>query len=119
MGSKTTNYEFNLPDDNDYTDQSPYNSNFSSLDIILKNQEDAVNCITPQLATADIDSAALVDFYEGTKSGTFDADVLGSVAIGVVRAYRVGATDAMQIIETVDGSRYTRHYTNSAWTSWI
>lgn len=118
MGSKTTNYEFNLPDDNDYTDQSPYNSNFSSLDIILKNQEDAVNCITPQVSAESIDSAALAEFFSGTKQGSFDADVIGTATIGVIRAYPLSATDAIQIIEAVDGSRYTRHYTSSAWTAW-
>jgi hypothetical protein len=119
MATVTPNYEFILPDKSDRINVDTLNGNFTSIDTILGTQADAIDSITPQLATADIDSAALADFYEGTKSGTFDADVLGSAAIGVVRAYRVGATDAMQIVETVDGSRYTRHYTSSAWTNWI
>jgi hypothetical protein len=119
MGSKTTNYEFSLPDDNDYTDQMPYNSNFSSIDTILKNQEDAVNCITPQVSGELIDSVAIAEFLSGTKSGAFDVDVLGTAVIGVLRAYAVSATDAMQIIETTGGDRYTRHYTSGAWSAWI
>jgi len=119
MGSKTTNYEFSLPDDNDYTDQMPYNSNFSSIDTILKNQEEAVNCITPQVSDELIDSVAIAEFLSGTKSGAFDVDVLGTAVIGVLRAYAVSATDAMQIIETTGGDRYTRHYTSGAWSAWI
>ena len=117
--ANTANYGLTLPAVTDRVDINTINNNTIAIDEILKQNEDAVNCITPQVTTATIDSAAIADFYEGTKTGTFDTDVLGSVAIGIIRAYPLTATDAMQIIETPDGSRYTRHYTGGAWSSWI
>lgn len=119
MATVTPNYEFILPDKSDRINVDTLNGNFTSIDTILGTQADAIDSITPQLATADIDSAALADFYEGTKSGAFDVDVLGTAVIGVLRAYAVSATDAMQIIETTGGDRYTRHYTSGAWSAWI
>ena len=119
MGGKTANYQLDLPVDSDYTDQLPYNGNFEIIDRVMKQNEDAVNCITPQVSAETINSAALAEFYSGIKTGAFAADVLGDAVTGVLRAYALSATDAMQILETVDGSRYTRHYTSGAWTSWI
>lgn len=119
MGAKTTNYQLDLPADSDYTDQLPYNSNFEKIDRIMKQNEDAVNCITPQISAETINSAALADFSSGTIAGSFDADVLGTAAVGVLRAYPLSATDSMQVIETADGYHYTRHYTNGEWSEWI
>ena len=116
--ANTANYGLTLPAVTDRVDINTINNNTIAIDEILKQNEDAVNCITPQVTTATIDSAALADFYEGTKTGTFDADVLGTATIGVIRAYHLSATDAMQILEAADGSRYTRNYTNGSWTSW-
>ena len=117
--ANTANYGLTLPAVTDRVDINTINNNMIAIDEIMKQNENAVNCITPQVTTATIDSAALADFYEGTKSGAFDADVLGTATIGVIRAYHLSATDAMQIIETTDGNRYTRHYTSGAWTNWI
>lgn len=119
MATETPNYGLILPEKSDRVNIATLNSNFSSIDTILKDQEDAVNCITPQVSAESIDSAALAEFFSGTKSGAFDVDVLGTAVIGVLRAYAVSATDAMQIIETTGGDRYTRHYTSGAWSAWI
>lgn len=42
MASSTTNYHFTLPADSDPASQTPYNENFTSLDTILKTQEDGI-----------------------------------------------------------------------------
>ena len=119
MGTRTTNYQLDMPADSDYTDQLPYNSNFEKIDRIMKQNEDAVNCITPQVSAETINIADIADFYSGTIAGTFAADVLGSASVGVLRAYHLSATDSMQIIETADGYHYTRHYTSGVWSEWI
>lgn len=93
MGARTTNYQLDMPADSDYTDQLPYNSNLEKIDRIMKQNEDAVNCITPQVSADVIDSAALADFFGGTKQGVFAADVLGIAVTGVTRAYPLNATD--------------------------
>lgn len=115
----TTNYGLALPSATDRVDINTLNSNTTTIDGIMKQNEDAVNRITPQVSGELIDSAALAEFFSGTKSGAFDVDVLGTAVIGVLRAYAVSATDAMQIIETTGGDRYTRHYTSGAWSAWI
>ena len=116
--ANTANYGLTLPAVTDRVDINTINNNMTAIDEIMKQNEDAVNCITPQVAAELIDSAALEVFLEGTRSGAFDADVLGTATIGVIRAYHLSATDAMQIIETTDGNRYTRNYANGSWTSW-
>ena len=117
--ANTANYGLTLPAVTDRVDINTINNNTIAIDEILKQNEDAVNCITPQVSVDVIDSAALAEFYSGTKTGAFAADILGNAVTGVIRAYPLSATDAMQIIETTGGDRYTRNYTNGSWTSWI
>ena len=118
MASSTTNYHFTLPADSDPASQTPYNENFTSLDTILKTQEDGIAAVTPS-TTATIDNTALAEFYEGTITGELDAEITGSSALaGVVRAYKTSSTDSIQIAEAIDGTRVTRYYTSSAWSSW-
>ena len=112
MGTKTTNYEFNLPADTDYADQSKYNENFTSLDALL------VTAI-PAVKTTSIDNTALATVFEGVLTGELAAEITGgSAAAGVVRAYKTSSTDSIQIAEAIDGTRTTRYYTSSAWSSW-
>ena len=91
MASSTTNYHFTLPADSDPASQTPYNENFTSLDTILKTQEDGIAAVTPS-TTATIDNTALAEFYEGTITGELDAEITGSSALaGVVRAYKTSS----------------------------
>lgn len=119
MASSTTNYHFTLPADSDPASQTPYNENFTSLDTILKTQADGIAAVTPTVSTASIDNTALADFFEGTIAGELAAEITGSSALsGVVRAYMTSDTDSIQIAEAIDGTRVTRFYTSSAWSSW-
>lgn len=112
MGTKTTNYEFNLPADDDYASQTPFNQNFTSLDAML------VSAI-PAVKTTAIDNTALATLFEGIVTGELAAEITGgSAAAGVVRAYKTSSTDSIQIAEAIDGTRKTRYYTSSAWSSW-
>lgn len=58
MGTKTTNYEFNLPANDDYADQNKFNENFVSLDTILKGLADAIAA-----AAAGIHYQGAVNYY--------------------------------------------------------
>ena len=119
MASQTPNYNFTLPADSDPTDQTPFNNNFTSIDTILKEQADGIAAVTPQLQSSTIDNTALADIFEGTVTGELDAEITGgSAAAGVVRAYKTSSTDSIQIAEAIDGTRKTRYYTSSAWSSW-
>ena len=119
MASSTTNYNFTLPADSDPASQTPYNENFTSLDTILKTQADGIAAVTPQLQSSTIDNAALAALFEGTVTGELDAEITGDTALaGVVRAYKTSSTDSIQIAEAIDGTRKTRYYTSSAWSSW-
>ena len=119
MASSTTNYNFTLPADSDPASQTPYNDNFTLLDTILKTQADGITAVTPTIATVSIDNTALASFYEGTIAGELAAEITGSSALaGVVRAYKTSDTDSIQIAEAIDGTRVTRYYTSSAWSSW-
>lgn len=119
MGTKTNYYDFNLPGDDDYASQTPFNENFEALDTILHNQAEAIAAVTPTTATATIDNTALADFFEGTIAGELAAEITGSSALaGVVRAYKTSSTDSIQIAEAIDGTRVTRYYTSSTWSSW-
>lgn len=120
MGTKTNYYEFNLPADDDYASQTPFNDNFEDLDSILHNQAEAITAVTPTAATATIDNAALAAFYEGTIAGELAAEITGSSNLaGVVRAYRTGSDESIQIAEAIDGTRKTRHYSSLTWSSWV
>lgn len=119
MASSTTNYHFTLPADSDPASQTPYNENFTSLDTILKTQADGITAVTPTVSTASIDNTALASFFEGTMTGELAAEITGSSALaGVVRAYKTSSTDSIQIAEAIDGTRKTRYYTSSTWSSW-
>lgn len=119
MASQTPNYNFTLPADSDPTDQTPFNENFTLLDTILKTQADGIAAVTPTVSTASIDNTALAAFFEGTMTGELAAEITGSSALaGVVRAYKTSSTDSIQIAEAIDGTRVTRYYTSSAWSSW-
>ena len=112
MGTRTTHFNFNLPADDDYASQAPFNDNFTELDAILFN-------VVPQAAESTIDNTALASFFEGTMTGELAAEITGSSALaGVVRAYKTSSTDSIQIAEAIDGTRVTRYYTSSAWSSW-
>ena len=112
MASQTTNYNFTLPADSDPTDQTPFNNNFSSIDGLLVK-------VIPTVKTTAIDNTALAALFEGTVTGELDAEITGgSAAAGVVRAYKTSSTDSIQIAEAIDGTRKTRYYTSSAWSSW-
>lgn len=112
MGTKTTNYKFNLPADDDYASQTPFNQNFTELDTLL------VSAI-PAVKTTTIDNAALAALFEGIVTGELAVEITGgSAAAGVVRAYKTNSTDSIQIAEAIDGTRKTRYYTSSAWSSW-
>lgn len=119
MGTRTTHFNFNLPADDDYASQTPFNDNFTELDAILKTQADGIAAVTPTVSTASIDNTALASFFEGTMTGWLAAEITGSSALaGVVRAYKTSSTDSIQIAEAIDGTRVTRYYTSSAWSSW-
>ena len=119
MASQTTNYNFTLPADSDPTDQTPFNNNFTSIDTILKEQADGITAVTPELKSTTIDNTALASLFEGIVTGELDAEITGgSAAAGVVRAYKTSSTDSIQIAEAIDGTRKTRYYTSSTWSSW-
>lgn len=120
MGTKTNYYEFNLPADDDYASQTPFNENFEDLDTILHNQAESIAAVTPTTATATIDNSALAAFYEGTIAGELAAEITGgSAQAGVVRAYSTGSDESIQIAEAIDGTRKTRHYSSLTWSSWV
>ena len=112
MATQTSNYNFTLPADGDAVDQAPYNNNFTSIDGLLVK-------VVPAVKTTAIDNTALAALFEGTVTGELDAEITGgSAAAGVVRAYKTSSTDSIQIAEAIDGTRKTRYYTSSAWSSW-
>ena len=120
MASQTTNYNFTLPADSDPTDQTPFNNNFTNIDALLKDQADGLTAVTPKTDTSQtIDNTYLATMLEGTVAGELAAEITGgSAAAGVVRAYKTSSTDSIQIAEAIDGTRKTRYYTSSAWSSW-
>lgn len=120
MASQTTNYNFSLPADSDPTDQTPFNNNFTSIDTILKELADGITAVTPEIQSSTIDNTALAALFEGTVTGELATEITGgaSAMAGVVRAYKTSSTDSIQIAEAIDGTRTTRYYTSSAWSSW-
>ena len=112
MATQTTNYNFTLPADGDAVDQTPFNNNFSAIDGLLVK-------VIPAVKTTAIDNTALATLFEGVATGELSAEITGgSAAAGVVRAYKTSSTDSIQIAEAIDGTRKTRYYTSSAWSSW-
>lgn len=120
MADETTNYHFTLPTDGDPVDQTPFNTNFTIIDGLLKANADGIAAVTPTRSTATITSASLETTFEGTIAGELDTDITGGAAAmgGVVRAYKYSNSDVIQIAEAIDGTRVTRYFTNSTWSIW-
>lgn len=117
----TPNY--NLGKQEDYSDKFDMSVITDDMDIIdtqMKANADAAAAVTPKVKSTAIDNAALALVFNGTVTGSIATEITGGSAAtyGVVRAYMVSDTDAMQICETIDGSRLTRYYTSNAWGSW-
>ena len=118
----TTNYHLGKQEDgSDKFSMEVITTNMDTIDTQMKANEDAAAAVTPKVKSTAIDNAALALVFNGTVTGSIATEITGgSAAIyGVVRAYMVSDTDAMQICETIDGSRFTRYYTSSAWGSWL
>jgi hypothetical protein len=117
----TPNY--NLGKQEDYSDKFDMSVITDDMDIIdaqMKANADAAAAVTPTVESSTIDNTALASFYSGIKAGELAAEITGSSAeYGIVRAYMLSETESMQIAEAVDGTRKTRYYTSSAWSSWV
>lgn len=118
----TTNYH--LGKQTDHSDKflmSVITDNMDAIDTAMKANADAAEAVTPEVQTSTIDSTALAALFSGTVTGLLSEAVSGTVndVYGLVRAYMLTSTDAMQILEAVDGTRRTRYYTNSAWGAWV
>ena len=121
MITYTTNY--NLGKQEDLTDKfimEVITDNADKIDAAMHTNALGIAAVTPAITTTTITSASLETTFEGTITGELDTDITGgSSAIGgVVRAYKYSDTDAIQIAEAIDGTRVTRYYTSSAWSSW-
>ena len=117
----TTNYHLGKQEDgSDKFSMEVITTNMDTIDAQMKANEDAAAAVTPSVKSTAINNAALALVFNGTVTGSIATEITGgSAAIyGVVRAYMVSDTDAMQICETIDGSRLTRYYTSSAWGLW-
>ena len=113
MATQTTNYNFTLPADGDAVDQTPFNNNFTAIDGLLVK-------VVPAVKATAIDNTALATLFEGVATGELATEITGGATAmaGVVRAYKTSSTDSIQIAEAIDGTRTTRYYTSSAWSSW-
>lgn len=117
----TTNYHLGKQEDgSDKFSMEVITTNMDTIDTQMKSNEDAAAAVTPKVKSTAIDNAALALVFNGTVTGSIATEITGGSAAtyGVVRAYMVSDTDAMQICETIDGSRLTRYYTSSTWGSW-
>lgn len=117
----TTNYHLGKQEDgSDKFSMEVITTNMDTIDTQMKANEDAAAAVTPKVKSTAIDNAALALVFNGTVTGSIATEITGGSAAtyGVVRAYMVSDTDAMQICETIDGSRLTRYYTSSTWGSW-
>lgn len=118
----TTNYHLGKQEDgSDKFSMEVITTNMDTIDAQMKANEDSAAAVTPQVKSTAIDNAALALVFSGIVTGSIATEITGGSAAtyGVVRAYMVSDTDAMQICETIDGSRLTRYYTSSAWGSWL
>lgn len=117
----TTNYHLGKQEDgSDKFSMEVITTNMDTIDTQMKANEDAAAAVTPKVKSTAIDNAALALVFNGTVTGSIATEITGGSAAtyGVVRAYMVSDTDAMQICETIDGSRLTRYYTTATWGSW-
>ena len=117
----TPNYSLGKQEDySDKFDMSVITDDMDIIDAQMKANADAAAAVTPTVESSTIDNTALASFYSGIKAGELAAEITGSSAeYGIVRAYMLSETDSMQIAEAVDGTRKTRYYTSSAWSSWV
>lgn len=117
----TTNYNLGKQTDTaDKFDMSVITDNADKIDAALHGLDEDITAVTPATASATITTSSLAAFYDGTITGELDVDITGGAAAmgGVVRAYKYSDTDSIQIAEAIDGTRVTRYYTSSTWSSW-
>ena len=122
MATTYTTY-YNLgkqADTSDKFDMSVITDNADKIDTAMNGLSNSIIAVTPSASTTTITTASLAEFYTGTIAGELDTDITGGAAAmgGVVRAYKYSSTDAIQIAEAIDGTRVTRYYSGSAWSSW-
>ena len=119
--SYTTHYNLGKQlDKSDKFSMTVLTDNADKIDAELYAHDEAIEAVTPSTASASITTASLADMLEGTIAGELSTDITGGTAAmgGVVRAYKYSSTDAIQIAEAIDGTRVTRYYTSSTWSSW-
>ena len=118
----TTNYHLGKQTDHaDKFDMKVITDDMDVIDTQMKANADAAAAVTPSLSSSTISDTTLEAVFSGTVAGALDPEITGGsgVIYGIVRAYKVNDTDAMQIAETVTGLRKTRYYTSAAWGSWL
>jgi hypothetical protein len=92
-------------------------------------------CWSPDRYEVSISSSSMEEMTHGVWIGTVSTDITGAAEAmrGVARTYtysngiaydlHYSGNSRMQIVETIDGTRKTRYYDNSAigggWTSWV
>ena len=118
----TANYH--LGKQTDHTDKfsmQVITDNMDTIDTQMKANADAAAAVTPSVESSDITTASIATFYEGTKAGKLSTEISGTASqiYGVVRAYKVSSTDAIQIVDGADGTHRTRYYTSGAWGEWL
>lgn len=118
----TTNYHLGKQTDHaDKFDMKVITDNMDAIDTQMKANADAAAAVTPGVSSSTIDNSMLAAVFGGTVAGGLAPEITGGsgVIYGIVRAYMVTDSDAMQIAEAVNGTRKTRYYTSSAWSSWV
>lgn len=118
----TTNYNLGKQEDSsDKFNMKVITDNMDTIDSQLKANADAAAAVTPDVSSSTISNSTLEDVFSGTVAGGLASEITGGsgVIYGIVRAYMVTDSDAMQIAETVTGLRKTRYYTSAAWGSWL
>lgn len=118
----TTNYHLGKQTDHaDKFDMKVITDNMDAIDTQMKANADAAAAVTPGVSSSTIDNSMLAAVFGGTVAGGLAPEITGGsgVIYGIVRAYMVTDSDAMQIAETVTGLRKTRYYTSAAWGSWL
>ena len=111
MSEQTVNYHFIKPQPEDFVDVQDLNDNFDSIDAILKEQEDALEGLTPEDIGAaptdhnhsadDITSGTLPVARGGTGGGTAAA---ARSSLGAQAQIRLGTI-------TLSGTGWTSHTT--------
>lgn len=117
----TENYNLGMQEDTaDKFDMSVITDDMKIIDTALSELDEAITAITPSVAAATITSSSLEALLEGTVAGELSTDITGGASAigGIVRAYKYSDTDCIQIAEAIDGTRVTRYYSSSTWSSW-